>query len=158
MLSWPALSILSWTVFQPDQLVVRPSLQLAALLALIQLLALAAVIVAVRPWWAAVLLVAGVVMHGVYLYRRYYRLSHSRSVHRLCWDEQGWQLQLGDGRRVDVTPSRDTVLMSRLQLLYFRESSGRRCHRVPLCADSGDADSLRRLQVRLRFSQADQSV
>ena len=65
------------------------------------------------------------------------------------WDEQGhWWLHLASGQVLAVRLLPSTYVSNWLVLLRFR--AGLHIYAVPLCSDALDAESLRKLRVRLR--------
>lgn len=70
----------------------------------------------------------------------------------LC-GEDGWELTLGSGRRVQARLAPSTYVGPRLVVLNFQGPAWRRCSLV-LLPDALDPDLLRRLRSRLRLGVA----
>lgn len=73
-----------------------------------------------------------------------------RSVVRLVWDGHGrWRLLQRDGALLDVSLEHGAYVHPELLILPFRTRSGER-RSVLVVPDMVDADTLRRLRIRLR--------
>lgn len=83
--------------------------------------------------------------------RRHALLVDGRAIVRVCWGDDGWELEMADRSMLKTTLLPDSYVSTFCVVLGFR---GRRFwqHRyLVLAPDSLDADTLRRLRVRLRL-------
>ena len=72
------------------------------------------------------------------------------AVREALWGEDGWELLLGTGTRVQARLAPSSFVGTRLLVLNFRGPPWRRPSLV-LLSDGLDADTLRRLRARLRL-------
>lgn len=115
------------------------------------LLGLAVVAVLPLSWGARAVLMLACAAWGLYALRLHARLSLLQSC-RVLRLEQLPQVTLvqNDGQHLAGTLGAASVILPWLVLLDIRLATHRR-RSVVLCADSLDADSLRRLRVALRW-------
>ncbi|WP_207062593.1 protein YgfX [Motiliproteus sp. SC1-56] len=137
--------------FQIERLDLTPSRRLIVLLALVYSAAAVAPFLSGLPLWLSLLLAIFVVGHGWWFFRRDVFLVSPDAVVALRWDGQGrWFIRLGDGREQAVSLGAGSVLVSWICLLeLLPEGAPRRW--LPVLADSGAADGVRQLRVRVRF-------
>ena len=125
----------------------RPSVRVGAFNTVAHGGAVCCLLVAHLPPVVAGLLAAGVVAHYVYYLRRL--LSPEQLCFRLDRDGR-WQLLRGQNDAVDLILLPGALVHPHLIVLCFREKGGR--HRsCVLTHDNLDAQTLRRLRVRLRW-------
>jgi toxin CptA len=129
-----------------------PSSRLASLLLAIHTAA-AAVAVAlplVWPWRA--LLLAAVLLSGVYMAAGPVLRRLPWSVREAVWQPDGaWTLTLGSGEEIEGRLLASSYVSTALVVLNFRCSGWRPCSLV-LFPDGLEPDVLRRLRVRLRLA------
>lgn len=121
-------------MYRPDYCLLQPSRYLQSLFVLVAGLALLAIGLAAIPVWLQLPLMVAVVVYTAYLIRRYARLSLPLSVVAIYWDEQGWQLRLRSGDKLEVLPGDQRFFGEQLLLLEF--SCERQRFTVPLFADA----------------------
>ena len=136
----------------PLHLNLRPSAQLLAFVAAAHAMALVAVVWSAsnEPWS---LLLAGPVLASAWHYAwRHAALRSSSSVVRLEWDcDDRWRLFTLGGEVRDGRLRADTYLHPYLIILNFKGRLLRRTS-VVIAPDRLDAESFRRLYVRLKIS------
>ena len=141
--------------FLADQLILIPSRTLQWVLVPVYGAALVAPFFSRLPLSLCAVLALLLFWHGRFVFRRDVWLRTPDAVVAVRWDARNcWFMTLGDGREVAVVPGPRTLLLARLSLLELRPVAGGGVRRVPVLADSGDPDVIRRLRVRLRFGGA----
>jgi toxin CptA len=93
------------------------------------------------------------VAHAVHVLPRHVALSSPHAVTGLRRDRSGWSLwsETGGWQAVQLRP--DSMALPQLVILRFRLADQRRVRSVCILRDSLDADTHRRLRLRLKFSR-----
>jgi toxin CptA len=93
------------------------------------------------------------VAHAVHVLPRHVALSSPHAVTGLRRDRSGWSLwsEAGGWQAVQLRP--DSMALPQLVILRFRLADQRRVRSVCILRDSLDADTHRRLRLRLKFSR-----
>jgi hypothetical protein len=134
----------------PLRLEPRFSPRLAALLAL----ALAGALL--LPWLAALPAgwrVAAFLLAFILAWPGWRDAFGRRRITRAVWDELGaWQLELADGTATEAELEGGSFVAPAVMVLGFRTGVGR--HHLVVLADTLDAETRRRLRVRLRLEGA----
>lgn len=145
----PASSIAYAT---PLGLELAPSRRLAVFLALAHAGAVLLLPMTTLPVWADLVLAVPVAWSAWVTLRRYALLRASASVLGLRQGREGvWHLRLRDGREVEARLARGAFVHPALVVLSFRVPHAWRSWGVPILPDMVDADTHRRLRVRLRM-------
>lgn len=96
--------------------------------------------------------IAGVLISLIHGHYMYISRKHPDSTVRLVLNQAGeWLLELAHGSKLTVTLKPMTFVHPMLVVMSFQ--GDRRIHRVILTPDTLDADTFRRLRVRLRFKK-----
>jgi toxin CptA len=135
----------------PIEVELRPSRRVAAFLSLTHAAALAAAAsLALGPELRAAL--AATVLTGyIVSFRRLVLGIGPGALRRVRWTADGrWQVRDGAGHEHEATLVGRPVVSDWLTVLRLRGADGRE-RPLLLCADSADAEALRKLRVRLRF-------
>jgi len=132
----------------PLSLELRPSRRLSGFLLAAHGGALAALPFTSLPFWAVIAMGLAVLVGLTRLLPRFATLSHPDAVTRLVWPaEDEWQLATRGGQQDSGVLLPGAYVHPWLVILPFR--TGRRRRSVPILPDMLDADSFRRLRVRL---------
>ena len=129
----------------------RPSRQLLSLALLVHAGALALLPVLAAIPWPLRLLLAGLVVGSLWfeLGRLGWRRD-ARRIRRLSWGaDNDWRLELANGEELDARLLPSSFVHPRLVVLHLRVEGRRPARTLALMPDSLDAQSLRRLRVRL---------
>ncbi|CAM0999026.1 Toxin CptA [Rhodanobacter sp. Root179] len=127
----------------------RPSRLLRAALILVAGAALLATLLCMIPWWSKLLLAAIVLLSTALVLRR----LASGPVAAAGWSaDQAWTLRLHDHEDVPATLSSFRVL-GEMILLRLR-TDGHGTQMLLIATDNSDADTRRRLRMRLATIQA----
>lgn len=138
---------------QPLRIPVRPSRLVTGMLVLIHVGALVWLFQAALPAWSQWLLAGCVVVSLVRMLQSHI-LPPAENPRELLLDSSGaWQVTDGHGKTRPAQLCRDALIHPALIALRLRTDRGHR--RILLTMDNTDADTLRRLRVRLRHSPAD---
>jgi toxin CptA len=106
------------------------------------------------PAWLALLLSTAVVVSLTYTLTTHALLSSRRAIVQLIWDAEGkWTLLTLKGERLEAQLLPITYLHPRLVILNFRLGKPWERRAVMLLPDSVDADTFRRLRVRLALTR-----
>jgi hypothetical protein len=132
------------------QVRIEPSRIMLVFLISLHLVAVAALWLADLHILVAAALTFAIVCYGIYAYGRFYRLTHTLSVHTIRLDGDEWMLGMSDGRQLRASLSNEVVIFSWFTAIQFQEVNGRKKHAVAMFRDSADRDALRRLRVWLR--------
>lgn len=133
------------------RLELRPSLQLAALLACLYGGAVACVLIVPVAVWIHALAVAALSASGIHAVLLHARCALPASIRMLEMDENcACQLVDARGSRTDARLLPSSVVLPWLTVLAFSTASGRR-RTLLLVPDRVDADAYRRLRVLLRW-------
>ncbi|MBI3793092.1 MAG: hypothetical protein HY275_19745 [Gemmatimonadetes bacterium] len=106
------------------------------------------------PWWIKMLLAVLVLASAVYNF--YYRvmLRSKRAVVGLVWDAKDeWRLTTAQGDTLMAELLPDTYVHPQVVILRFRDTVSRKKLSVILFPDSVDAETHRRLRVRLNINK-----
>jgi toxin CptA len=131
----------------------RLSRRLAAFVALTHAGAAACVLALPVSWPWRVAGLAAIALSGLWQGLTHLWPRAPWAVRQALLGEDGWELTLGSGRRVQARLAPSTYVGARLVVLNFRGPPWRRCSMV-LPPDALDPDLLRRLRVRLRLGVA----
>ena len=129
----------------------RPSRRLAWLRRVVTALALAAVLLCGLAWWWKLLLVAVVPVAEFVRWR----VSEARPVAAGWSADAGWTLRMSDGRDESAILRGSRVLGGCVMLQLTGE---RRSHGLWLFPDNSDADTRRRLRMRLEAMASSPAV
>jgi len=98
-----------------------------------------------------------IILSALHVLRRFVLLLDGNSITEICWEDEAWSLKLRSGIQLEVALLPSSVLTPGLTLLHFARTGPRRYFSPPLISplfvDSADADSLRRLRMRIRHGQ-----
>lgn len=129
----------------------QPSTWLLVYLIIAHIISLMVLLPLAIPAWSKMLLATIIIFSVVISLRRHALLVDGGAIVRVCWGEDAWELELADRRTLQATLLPDSYVSTFCVVLGFR---GRRLwqHRyLVLAPDSLDADTFRRLRVRLRL-------
>ncbi len=136
----------------PLRLELRASRRLALFLLATHAGAAACLLVAHLPPWAQGVGVLTVAFSLVRELRRHVLRRHPRSVVRLLAGTDGeWILGLADGSAVTAERLPGALVYPSLVVLHLRTEDPRRRWSIPVAGDALDAESHRRLRVRLNL-------
>ena len=130
------------------------SVRLAAYLFTIHAVALLVVFTLVSPWWLVVGLSTAILFSLLRSNRRYlqyrgYRVIRSAEIN----GQDEWRLQQTNGDEVRAELQSSSYIHPKLSVLNFRSEQGKR-YSLILLPDGIDAESFRRLRVRLKTKMA----
>ncbi len=132
----------------------RPSRWLAGLLLFLHGGAAACALATPLPVWARMVL-AGLFLFNLSRVFPRYVLLRRGAVTALLWDERGeWRLRIEGAGEVAARLEPGGFVSPLGMVLGFRTCEGNEYHAVILLLDSLDAETLRRLRVRLRTEGA----
>ncbi|MCY1293818.1 hypothetical protein D9M68_371530 [compost metagenome] len=131
----------------------QPSRRLLAIYLLLQALAGGALLLARLPLWAVLAGLALCLAHAAWALPRQVLLRHPAAIRGLRHDEAGWQLwSARDGwQAVQLRP--DSLALPLAVVLRFRRQGERWARGLCIPRDALDAQTHRRLRVRLKFSR-----
>lgn len=100
------------------------------------------------------LLLALIILGSLFYYTKaYYLLTSPNAVVHAIWDaDENWHLSLANGSIISARLLPDTYIHPWLVVLNFICQDPSKKYSLPLLPDSLDANTLRRLRVRLRTS------
>lgn len=136
-------------------LLLKPSARAHHLLFWLHILPLVLLPMAMGGGPAMIAIAFGIALSWVWL-RRHAAFGHGpRALVRIVGNVDGrWTLQRGNRERIDdAQVLGDSYVQSRILILNFRTSEGRRCTRI-LLGDEAPPDALRRLRARLMAEDA----
>lgn len=137
---------------KPIRLALRPSRQLAAVLAVAGIAACFAIALLPLPPWQQLALALLIATAGIYHVAKDALLRMSGSVVALEVTSEGvLRFQSRAGAWCDATVRGDSFVTPWLTVLNLTEPERRLAKRAILLSDSGDAEMLRRLRVWLRW-------
>ncbi|MCF6283471.1 MAG: hypothetical protein L3J28_14930 [Candidatus Polarisedimenticolaceae bacterium] len=137
----------------PLRLTPHYSIQLAAYLITTHLVALLVVITLVRPWWFAIGMVAVILFSLVQSYRRHLQYRGHNVIRAAELNGQDeWILQQANGDEISAQLQSNSYIHPILSALNFCNEQGKRQSLI-LLPDGIDAESFRRLRVRLKLKQ-----
>lgn len=137
----------------------RISIVLFLFFAFVYLLSFFIAAVAHMPAWLHFLVGAFMVVHFVYVMRRYVFYRHPLSVKRLwCDDHDHWKMQYRDAHVRTATLLQSVMVSRYLVFLAFRVPGRFFPVAVPLAMDSEKSESMRRLRQALVSEDIDQDV
>lgn len=137
------------------RIALQPSRMLASLLACAHLIAALAVLAAVAQWSLRALAGIALLASALRAIACHASLRAPRAVTALEFrDPLECTLVQRDGSRVEAQVQGSSYVTPRLLVLHLRQPDGRGRRFVVLMADSIAPQSLRRLRVRLRWSDA----
>ncbi len=130
----------------------RRSRQLFLLLSLLYGGALLCLVPMTLPLGLKLLVAAPILVSYRFTLRRHLLLSAANAVRELVWlDEQEWILETGDGQQYSAELHGSSYMSPAFVLLNFSVKGKHAIWPVLLLPDSIDHDTLRRLNVRLRW-------
>jgi hypothetical protein len=101
-------------------------------------------------WLLRVMVLCGLAGHTFYIIRRDYLLNHATSVTACLYSKGVWQLVMGNGDKIEVTPHGDTLVWYELTVLGFILPNGRKRF-ITIFPDTCDKNTQRQLRVELRL-------
>lgn len=103
------------------------------------------------------LLLALLILGSLYFNTKvYYLLTSANAIVHAVWDaDENWHLSLANGSTIIARLLPDTYIHPWLVVLNFVSQNPSKKYSLPLLPDSLDANTLRRLRVRLRTSSPD---
>lgn len=130
----------------------EPSRYLGAALILMHAGAALTSLLTALPLWLRVVLVIAV---AVSLFRAWRTHLGTRRIVAAVWRPEGeWHLTTADGKRITATLAPECYVSPYAVVLRFKDVAGR-VRTLVLLPDALDADTLRRLRVRLRITAAE---
>lgn len=124
----------------------------AAVVIVVHGLALALLPTLTLPVWVTAPLAVAVLLSLTIILREHVLLNSKRSICRLVWDaDEHWTIYFTHGVSVPARLLPGSFVHHSLVVLIFALETKRRRHALVLTRDSLDADTFRRLRVRLKI-------